>query len=386
MTEFEENIRNDDRQLALSIEELKGVPDDYLAIHPVNKTDGKVHVFGKSADLAPILAYCQIQSTRERAKRLAMTMGSPENEAVLKRLLDLRRQKANLLGYTDWSHYQLESTMVKSPVAVVDFLDNVFEAVKPRAEREKAQIAKLLKEQEQIVFKPWDLDYGVSRLKSHLFPGFDAKNARQYFPLARAFLALQKIVQDLFRIRFEPIEKVNAWHSSVSACLVYDTSSGQDTLIGRLFFDIYSREGKVDGASTWVVQPPVTDQQFAEVILVANMEGQSGSCMSFLELETLLHELGHCVHGLLSKQRYARLAWVHAVQMDFLEVPSQMLELWLTDETLFDFAVNKNGHRIPDKLLDQLLTAAKTGRAISKCGQIVVSKLAVSFASVSLTR
>lgn len=220
--------------------------------------------------------------------------------------------------------------------------------------------------------------YGMNILKSHLLPGFDPKDVRQYFPIARAFPAMQHIAQDVFRLRLDPIEDVKACHPTVSACLVYDTSSGQDTLLGRMLFDIYLREGKLDGASTWWVPSAVADRQLAEVILLANSDHRPGSCMSFRELETLLHELGHSVHGLLSRQRYARLSLRVSTELDFLEVPSQMLELWLTDKTLFGFAVNAEGRCIPDKVLDDLLTANKVDRGLSKRRLVVAAKYAVS--------
>jgi Zn-dependent oligopeptidase len=100
--------------------------------------------------------------------------------------------------------------------------------------------------------------------------------------------------------------------------------------------------------------------------------------MSFRELRTILHELGHCVHALVGKQRYAQFAGIGpAIEMDFVEAPSQMLELWLTHKSLFDFAVNKEGKRIPDEMLDRLLAAAEIGRGLQERGQLVMAKYAV---------
>lgn len=384
MTEFKNNVRSDDRCLELSKKELNGVPDDFLVTHPVDERSGKIRVSNRWADLSPILEYCHSQATRERAARLWDTRASLVNEPVLKRLLMLRREQAELLGYKNWAEYQLEGTMMKTAVAASSFLDSVFAAVNPRAEKEKAVIAKLLKDRDQINMISWgDIRYGLTLLKSKLLPGFDPKDTRQYFPVARSFPAIQKIAQDLFRIRFQPMRNVRAWHSSVSACLVYDTSSGKEQLLGRLFFDIYHRDGKNDGASAWFVRPSVSGKQRAEVVLVANLEGRPGSCMSYEDLKILLHELGHCVHALLGKQRYERLSGPMATQMDFMEMPSQMLELWLTEKTLFDFAVNEKGQRISEDVLDKLLTAEEIGRGLHQGGQLFFARLAVSNGSVT---
>lgn len=94
MTAFENNMRHDRRSVELSVEELRGVPDDFLVTHPIDETSGKINVFGNSADTGLILDYCQVQATREKAACLLGNTASPINEAVLKRLLDLRREKA----------------------------------------------------------------------------------------------------------------------------------------------------------------------------------------------------------------------------------------------------------------------------------------------------
>lgn len=377
-TEFVDNVRNDKRQVEFSLEELEGVPDDFLASHSVDEKSRKIHVFGKWADVGPILEYCRVQATRKKTVLLLDNIASPVNEAVLKRLLDLRREKSNLLGYRDWAEFQLEGTMAKTTDQVLAFLESVFDAVNSRAEKEEDIIAKLLQDRDQVKMEAWDLSYGQTLLKSELLPGFEPKDARQYFLIARVFPAVQKITQDLFRIRFEPIKNLTTWLPAVSACLVYDTSSGKDELLGRLFFDIYHRDGKKDGACAWFARPSVPKKQLAEAVLVANLEERPGACMSYWDMTGLLHELGHCVHAMLGKQRYCRFSGPLGIQRDLMEMPSQLLELWLTDKTLFDFAVNQQGERIPGSVLDNLLAAEEIGRGIQRSGQLLFARLAVS--------
>lgn len=274
--------------------------------------------------------------------------------------------------------------MAKTRDTVLTSLDSVFDALHVRAEKETTIIAGLLRDRDQIDMKSWDIRYGRTLLQSQLLPGFDPKNARQYFPISKALPAMQQITQDLFRIRFEILENAQTWHTTISACLLYDASTDRDELLGRLFFDMYHRDGKVDGVSTWAVRPPVSDRQLAEVILVTNLESRSGSCMSYKELRDLLHELGHCVHALLGKQRYARFSGPLATQTDFIEMPSQMLKLWLADKSLFDFAANENGERIPYDVLDKVLAAEEIGRGILRSEQIGLAKLAVSDSTTCL--
>lgn len=311
--------------------------------------------------------------------RFVCNEAAPANEDVLKRLLRLRHQKAIILGYSNSAELDLQDTMAKTPAEVARFLDEVHDAIKPRAEREKSAIVELLKQKEGIDAQPWDILYGRALLKSHLLSGFNPKIARQYFQVARVFPALQQIAQRLFSLRFEAIEGVDTWHPSVTASAVYDLAGGEEKLIGRIFFDIYPREGKNDGAAAYTARRPVDGEKLAEVILYANMPDQPGACMSYDEVQTILHELGHCAHALTAKQRYDRFAGIDSLPMDFVEAPSQMLELWLTDSSLFDFAVNDRGERIPQKLLDQLDAATAIGRGITKRSLMAMSKYCVRF-------
>lgn len=378
MQEFNDNVRNDKRILRLEVKELSGVPDDYLANRTIDPTTNTISVTAKVADLGPIREYCRLQATREKVFRFAGHKASPVNEKVLRRLLKLRHERAILLGYSNAADYELRDTMAGNADQVMSFLDDVHDAVKPRAEEEKSAISRLLQESEGIALQPWDATYGLNLLKGHLLFGFDLKEARQYFQLNKVFPALQRIAQALFRLRFEPLDGVEAWHPSVTAALVYDVADGGETLIGRIFFDIYPREGKVDGAAAHTTQRPIKDQRLGEVVLYANMPPQEGACMSYREVQTILHELGHCAHALLSTQSYDRLAGIDFVPMDFIESPSQMLELWLTDASLFDFAVNAQGQRIPDALLRQLIGADAIGRGIFTRRLLATSKYCVS--------
>ncbi|KAI5454909.1 Peptidase M3 [Naganishia albida] len=377
--QFEDNIRNDPTRLELGVEELVGLPEDYLKNRLIDSSSQKVIITTKYADTSPIQEYCQVQATREKVFRFVCNEAAPANEDVLKRLLCLRHQKAVILGYTNSAELDLQNTMVKTPAEAARFLDEVYDAVKPRAEKEKSAIIDLLKQKEGIEAQPWDMRYGTALLKSHLLSGFDPKVARQYFPVSRVFPALQQLAQRLFELRFEPIEDVDTWHPTVTASAVYDMAGGEKRLIGRIFFDIYPRNGKNDGASAHTARAPIVGEQLAEVILYANMPEQPGACLSYREVQTILHELGHCVHALTAKQRYHKFAGIGTAPMDFVEAPSQMLELWLTDESLLDFAINDRGERIPKSLLRQSVKASEIGRGMTKRNLLAMSKYCLEF-------
>lgn len=375
MDEYRNNMRQDRQHLELTASELYGVPEDYLISRPINAKTGKVHIINSRSDVGPVLDFCQNQATREKVFRMSNNQASPANEAVLARLLNSRQKKAALLGYKNWAQMQLEGTMAKETKVVSRFLDDMYQVVKPRAKKEIQAISKLLKEQDDIDAQVWDVQYGISRLKSHLSPGFDSKEMRQYFLVDKALPALRTIVQDMFCLRFEETD-IRAWHPSVTSCLVYDKSRNEEVLIGRLFFDVSSREGKIDGASALTIRSAVCDKQLAEVVLVASLQSHPGACMSMLEVKSIFHELGHCVHALVGKQRYCRLSGT-ATQRDFVEAPSQMLELVFTGKEIFDFAVNAEGQRIPDEMLDKLLASADVGQGLREVNTLVLAHYSV---------
>jgi Zn-dependent oligopeptidase len=235
-----------------------------------------------------------------------------------------------------------------------------------------------LREKEGVEARAWDMKYGESLLKSYLLDKFDIKDTRQYFRTARVFPALLRLVEKLFRLRFENVEKIEGWHDSVTASEVYDVSQGDAVLIGRVFFDLYPRKGKLAGASAWLVRGRVPGKRLAEVVLNANMPENPSACMSYLDVRTLLHELGHCIHNLVAANRYVRFAGIGETQQDFVEAPSQMLELWLTDHQLFDFALNDKGEAIPKDTLRQLIVADGIGRGLALRSQWILMKYAVS--------
>jgi thimet oligopeptidase len=200
---FLRNIRDDHRYLDMTPEDLRGLPNDFLASHPPNPETGLIRITSNRVDTRPILDFCVSQEARKKVYYLAHGKASPQNEAVLKRLLDLRYQKAALLGFSSWAEYQLEDNMMKTPEAASTFLQTAFESLKQSSDREKTEIAHLLKSNGHGDLNPWDLRFGVGLLKKKRMEGFEVKATRQYFPVRRVLPALQGKVPALFSLRLE---------------------------------------------------------------------------------------------------------------------------------------------------------------------------------------
>jgi thimet oligopeptidase len=143
--EFLTNIREDSRKLELDSSILPGLPEDYLASHPVDPCTGKFTIDKKMSNVSPILMYCHEQSTREKVYRFLYSLGSPANESVLLRLLGLRRQKAQTLGYSNWAEYQIESQMARTVICATAFIDDCARAITTISDAEQNEIIKILR-------------------------------------------------------------------------------------------------------------------------------------------------------------------------------------------------------------------------------------------------
>jgi Zn-dependent oligopeptidase len=177
-TLFKANIRDDDRHLDLAPDELSGPPEDFLATHKPDPKTGKIRIASDQADTVPLRVYCLSQETRKKVWYLRQCKGSPQNEAILKRLLRLRHQQAKLLGFSSWAERQLPENMLKTRDAAYAFLQTAFEAVETSSETEKNGIAQLLKSQGYGELHPWNLTFGIELLRKERLQGFDIKSTR----------------------------------------------------------------------------------------------------------------------------------------------------------------------------------------------------------------
>jgi Zn-dependent oligopeptidase len=371
---FRDNLKKDNLRLLLPLEELQGLPREWLDSHMSQDHRGLFSVSRKKSDVMPVLTYCSLQKTREKAFRHLHNMAT-DNGPVLEKILRLRQEKAEALGFTNWAAYAIEGTMLNTPDNVKTFLGDVQKVVDPLADKEMEMYKQLLAEEGCSDFHIWDLEYGQTLLKKSVLP--DPGPASEYFPVERVVPAMRDLIVKLFNLRFEEMRGLATWDPRVEAYKVYDKTNGEE-LLGRIFFDVYARDGKEDGAYTTTMRRPVINRQLGEVVLCTSFSSAPGACMSHREMTDMLHELGHCVHVLVAKQRYAKFAGNANCEADFVEVPSQLLELWLEDSRTLDFARNKEGDRIPEETLNRLLQMEEIGKATRQRKDLVYSQLSVS--------
>ena len=388
MTEFARNIREGSRTIAgVTVEQLDGLPKDFIARHKPDAA-GTVTLTTNAADQRPVLMYAKSDELRRRMLVATYNVAAPENVAVLERILRVRGELARLLGYRNWAAYDAEVRMAGDEKAVSAFIDRVISAARPRAARELAELTRRKQqdapapsERQRVEgFNPWDRLY-YSELVRRSSYDFDSQALRPYFAFPRVLDGVLRVTGTIFGLTYRPVSGIPVWHPSVR---VYEVRDG-DRLLGRAYLDLHPRQSKsAGGAFTTTVRHGRTGHSIPEVVLSANLPGgQPGDpgLMTHEEVRTLFHEFGHVVHRLSGgHQRWQSLSSI-ALERDFTEAPSQMLEEWVWDpKTLATFATHyQTGEPIPAALVQQMRRASEFGQGLEVSQQMVLARVSLSY-------
>ncbi|MFD5213254.1 M3 family metallopeptidase [Microbacterium sp. NPDC058345] len=353
---FARNIREGRREIRVAPESLAGLPEDFLDRHPAGD-DGLVALSTDNLDVMAVINYAHDRETRIALRRARADLAWPENDAVLAELLDVRQQRAELLGYASWADYETETRMAGSAARVAAFLDDVDDASRAVADAEYELLLARLRQDvpEASEVTGADHQYLLTRLHEERF-AVDAQEVRRHLHFDRVLAGLLDITGRLFDIEYVPTPDA-AWHEDVHS---YDVVRAGERL-GRIHLDLHPREGKFNHAACFPLAPGVRDRVLAESVLACNFPR---GLMEHREVQTFFHEFGHLVHDILGgDQRWAAFSGV-ATEWDFVEAPSQMLEEWVWDaEVLGTFATDDSGAPIPADLVRRMRQADAFGRA-----------------------
>ncbi len=375
--DYSRNIRDDVRTVSLPPSALDGLPDDYIAAHPVR--DGAVRVTTDPPDMTPLMAYSRDRSAREALAR-AYHDRAPGNRAVFEALRLARHELATLLGYPSWAAYNIEDKMARTPEEVDAFLSRVSDIAREPAERVAADLLAIARRDDPAAERvgDWDVAYHLNILKTERLR-FDPRSVRPYLEYRAVRQAILDLAGELFRMTFTPIDLAESWHPSVEHFEV----TMDERPAGRISLDMHPREGKNKWFFSFGMVAGIKDRQLPHNVLVCNFPDPSlvsgPALMEHSHVVTFFHEFGHLVHGLARRDvPYARLA--RPAESDFMEAPSRFLE-----DHIFDLAVLRRfarhvetGEPITAALVERLRAAREFGQALTVERSVSLSRLALA--------
>lgn len=376
--QFSKNIAEDVRAIALAPAQLAGLPDDFIAAHPVG-ADGKVKVSTDYPDYNPFMAYAEDDAARRELYVAFRSRGDKENEALLAQVLALRDEKADLLGYDNFADYITEDKMIKSAKHAADFIERVTKLAQARAKKDYAELLKELKTIDKTATRveDWQKGFVENRVKLKKYD-VDSKEVRPYFPYEQTLAGLLDITATIYDLQYVPVGDAVVWHPDVK---VFDVKRG-DTTLGRIYLDMHPREGKYKHAAQFTLKDGVAGVQQPEGVLVCNFP-RGSELMEHDDVVTMFHEFGHLMHHVLGGGH----TWVRhsgvATEHDFVEAPSQMFEEWAwRHDTLARFAKNAAGEVIPAALVERMRKADKFGVGIQTVQQMFYASISLRFHTV----
>lgn len=364
-TDFGQNVLRDETewQMVLAESDLDGLPgfarDAAAQAAAERGTTGYVITLSRSS-VEPFLVFSTRRDLRERAWRAWVARGDASNPALIREILSLRQERARLLGYADFASYRLDDSMAGSPDAAEALLRQVWAPARARAEAERAELEALAGH----AIEPWDWRHYAAQAKRARH-AVDEAALKPYFPLDRMLDAAFDVAGRLFGLRFTERPGTPLYHPDARA---YEMTDAAGTHRGVFVVDCFARAQKRSGAWMSSFRDGETLDGLVTPIVINNnnIARSEPALLNFDEAETLFHEFGHALHGLLGVTRYPSQSGT-SVLGDFVEFPSQVLEHWLSvPEILRTHARHHaTGEPLPEAQLQALLAARNAGQGFA---------------------
>jgi peptidyl-dipeptidase Dcp len=367
-TKFNQNLLADEADYVTWLEkeaDLAGLPPAIrtaaAAAAEQRGQKGKWAILNTRSSMEPFLTYSDRRDLREKVWRTYYSRGdngdAHDNNKVITEILKLRAERARLLGYQTHAHWRLENTMARTPERAMELLQAVWTPAVARVHEEVADMQAIAGA--KIKIEPWDYRYYAEKVRKAKYD-LDENELKPYLQLEKLREGMFWVAGELYGLHFSPVTGVPVYHPDVR---VFEVKNDAGQHVGLWYFDPYARPGKRSGA--WM-NAYRTQERFEREIttIVSNnsnfVKGQPGEpvLVSWTDAETLFHEFGHAVHGLLSNVSYPSLAGTQ-VSRDYVEFPSQLLEHWLsTPEVLNRFALHyQTGQPLPAALIEKVKRA-----------------------------
>lgn len=368
--QFGQHVLNDEAEWVLYLEkqDLAGLPDDLIATMKETANErGKPHSYALTlarSVVEPFLTFSDRRDLRQVAFEAWAKRGENgnknDNRKIISEIIALRDEKAKLLGFKSFAAFKLDNTMAKTPDNVMKLLMPVWKRAVAKAQKEQADLQKLAAQTgSNDELASWDWRYYAEKMRSKLF-AFDETSVKVYFELNRMIEAAFATAKKLFGVTFEEKKGVPLWHEDAR---LFQVKNSDGSLRGLFIGDYFARPSKRSGAWMSELQSQYNLGKGRKPIIynICNFAKPPKGKPALLSLDdarTLFHEFGHALHGLLSQVTWPSVSGT-SVARDFVELPSQLFEHWVTvPETLKTYAKNiTTGESMPQELLDKVLAA-----------------------------
>ena len=301
--------------------------------------------------------------------------GDYDNQQNVQQIVNLRLEIANLLGYKSYSDYVLKNRMAKSADAVFALLDQLATAFNPLARKEVEEVQLFARQMEgtPIEIQPWDWSFYADKLKDHRFELND-EMTRPYFELENVKKGVFGLATDLYGLQFVKNPAIDLYNPEVEA---FDVLDENGDFLSVLYTDFHPRDGKRSGAwmssfKSQYMKDGVDSRPHVTIVMnFTRPTDTKPALLTFDEVETFLHEFGHALHGMLAKSTYETLSGT-SVYRDFVELPSHIMENWLTEKEYLDrFAFHyETGEKMPEALLQKIVDASNYNTGFATLRQL----------------
>lgn len=391
---FGENVlaETNDFELVLKDEsELEGLPQFAVqAAAELAREKGIENAWVFNLQYPSYIPFVTYSSRRDLREKMTRAFGSrafkgneQDNSSNVRKISELRKERARLLGFDSHAHYVLQQRMAEQPEKVISFLDDILQYAKPKALEEVDHLTAFAKERDGLVeLRKWDFAYYTEKLKQELYQ-IDDELLKPFFQLEKVIDGAFDVAQKLYGISFVERDDIQKYHPDV---VTYEVKDANGAHLAVFYADFFPRQGKRNGA--WMTSFRSQKKENGEnvrphVSIVCNftkpMESHP-SLLTFQEVLTLFHEFGHSLHGILADGTYASLSGTN-VYWDFVELPSQIMENWCYEKECLDhFASHyETGEKIPADLIKRLKDSSTFMEGYATVRQIGLGRLDMSW-------
>ena len=393
--QFSQNLLKEDKAYTLHItdeSQLDGLPDTAIAAAreaaEERELDGWVFTLDQPS-YGPFMMYSTQRELRRQMYMASATRGIKDNDennlGICKRLINLRRELAQLLGYDTYADYVMKYRMATNTKNVYKLFDDLIDAYKPTAIKERDEVKALARQIEGDDFKmePWDMAYYTQKLRLQKYD-YDPEEIRPYLELSNVIKGVFGLATRLYGITFKENKDIPVYHPDVKPYEVFDKDG---SFLAVLYVDFHPRKGKHDGAwmteyqGQWIEKDG--ENVRPHVSLVMNLSKPTPEKPALLclgEVETFLHEFGHSLHGMFANTRFASMSGTN-VWWDFVELPSQFMENFVVEKDfLRTFAFHyQTGEPLPDELIDKIVASRNFNCATACLRQVSFGLLDMAY-------